>query len=216
MGHRQAEQILPTMIAQLTGLLFETNEQSIVIDCQGVGYCVFMSTNGLLKMPCIGEKVSVSIHTHVREEAITLFGFIDSTEKSCFELLIQISGIGPKMALAILSGIEIPALIDAVNNNRLTALTQISGVGKKTAERLLLELKDPIQKLQKKHPHIKDSVNTHAPHAQIAHELNSALINLGYKAAQSTTLVEKLINENPNEPLESQLRKALQILNKKN
>ena len=132
------------MIASLSGILQYKNPASVILDVQGVGYEVQLSGRTCDKLPPAGEKVFLHILTHVREDAITLYGFMDMEQKQLFLLLTGVSGVGPKLALSILSGIEPADLRNAVNLKDMSRLTALSGVGKKTAQRLCMELADKM------------------------------------------------------------------------
>lgn len=132
------------MIATLSGILQYKDPASVVLDVQGVGYEVQLSSRTYDKLPRTGEKAFLHILTHVREDAITLYGFTDREQKKLFLLLTGVSGVGPKLALSILSGIEPAELCNAVNLKDLARLTALSGVGKKTAQRLCMELADKV------------------------------------------------------------------------
>lgn len=132
------------MIAYLSGILLSKDPAALVIDVQGVGYEVHVSSRTSSDLPQVGEKVSLHIHTNVREDAIALYGFPDSSQKQLFLLLNSVSGVGPRLALAILSGMEPAELCNAVNCKNVKRLTALPGVGKKTAERLCMELADKV------------------------------------------------------------------------
>jgi holliday junction DNA helicase RuvA len=132
------------MIAHLSGILLSKDPSVLVIDVQGVGYEVHVSSRTSSDLPLVGEQVSLHIHTNVREDAIVLYGFPDSSQKRLFLLLNSVSGVGPKLALAMLSGMEPAALCNAVRLKDVKRLTALPGVGKKTAERLCMELADKI------------------------------------------------------------------------
>ena len=163
------------MIAHLRGTILEKHPNRVVVDVGGVGYDVAVPLSTFYGLGDDGAAVSLRVHTHVREEAIALFGFATALELDLFERLIGISGIGPKVGLAVLSGIETAELVGAIERGDLARLTAIPGVGKKTSERIVLELKDRLP---------KTSVST-APNMGIAQptlrdDLLSALTNLGY------------------------------------
>ena len=132
------------MIGKLTGTLAEKNPPHILIDCQGVGYEVLVSMNTFYHLPALDERVSLATQLIVREDAHLLYGFGSAQERSCFRELIKVSGLGPKTALAVLSGLTVQELAAAIAQQELGRLTRIPGIGKKTAERLLLELKGKI------------------------------------------------------------------------
>ena len=133
------------MIARLRGQLFEKNPGQLVVDVQGVGYSVFVAMPTYSSVPDPGSEVALDIYTHVREDVIQLYGFSTRLERSIFERLTHISGIGPRLALTILSGSSVEDLVGSIKRGDLARLTSIPGVGKKTAERIVLELKDKLR-----------------------------------------------------------------------
>jgi Holliday junction DNA helicase RuvA len=167
------------MIAFLSGLLLSKDPAAVIIDVQGVGYEAHVSSRTSDSLPPPGEKVSLHIHTSVREDAITLYGFPDSGEKRLFLLLNTVSGVGPKLALAILSGMAPDALCSAISLKDMRRLTALSGVGKKTAERLCMELADKVGSFGFEHvPSAASKVPISEGFA--IHDAASALMNLGY------------------------------------
>ena len=165
------------MIAHLRGRLLEKHPNRIIVDVQGVGYEAHVPLSTFYEMPEPGGEITLRVHTHVREEALSLYGFATLLELQLFERLIGVSGIGPKLALAVLSGIEPNELIAAVRHGNVARLTAIPGVGKKTAERIGLELKDklaaflPVEGAASVPASAGESLRT---------DVLSALINLGY------------------------------------
>ena len=135
------------MIAFLRGSLLEKHPNQVIVDVQGVGYDVTIPVSTFSSLADPGSEVRLRIHTHVREDAISLFGFLTTNEKMIFEKLLGVSGIGPKLAITVLSGLPIGELVGAIRGNQLPALVKIPGVGKKTAERMVLELKDKLDML---------------------------------------------------------------------
>src|SRR5947199_3777038 len=133
------------MIAFLRGRLISKRPNQAIVDVAGVGYDVAITVPTFSELPGDGGEVSLHIHTHVREDAIALFGFLRAEEKQLFERLISVSGIGPKLAITVLSGMSFSAAVAAIRGNDLVALTRIPGVGKKTAERMVLELRDKLE-----------------------------------------------------------------------
>lgn len=173
------------MIAYLTGTLLEKRPSRAVIDVGGVGYNVLVPLSTFYVIGDEGRRVSLRIHTHVREDVIALFGFASALEHDLFERLIAISGVGPKLALAVLSGIEPAELIKAVRLQDVARLSAIPGIGKKTAERISLELKDRLPEaavLPGQAPAGGDQLRT---------DLLSALLNLGYPRAAAEKAIEK-------------------------
>src|SRR3954454_4208949 len=133
------------MIASLRGALLEKRPNQIIVDVQGVGYDVAIPVSTYSALPDNGKEVTLRIHTHVREDAIALFGFVSGEEKMLFEKLIGVSGIGPKLAITVLSGLAATDLTNAIRSGDVQRLTRIPGIGKKTAERMVLELRDKVE-----------------------------------------------------------------------
>ncbi len=199
------------MIALLTGRLAHKTPDAIIIDVNGVGYRVQIPFSTYYELPEEGKTVSLSIHTHVKEDAISLFGFRTVVEKEFFQLLISVSGIGPKMGRDILSNIQPDELAAAIVQGNLARLSAIPGIGKKTAERLVLELKEKVRKMDVV-PSTAAAAPSEAP-PEVADDVASALVNLGYKEA----VVRKVLAEMTIEPgasTEAVLRQALKILMK--
>ena len=163
------------MIAHLRGTILEKQPNRVVVDVGGVGYDVAVPLSTFYGLADAGSAVALRVHTHVREDAITLFGFATALELDLFERLIGISGIGPKVGLAVLSGIEPPDLISAIERSDLARLTAIPGVGKKTSERIVLELKDRLPKT-----HVVAAAAGDGDAPVLRDDLLSALMNLGY------------------------------------
>ncbi len=162
--------ILSYMIGYISGTVVSTNEKYMIVETGGVGYKVFTTPNLLQQNP-VGSAISLWIHTSVREDALDLFGFDSESIQELFELLISISGIGPKSALGILSLADTGSLVHAIKNENITYLTQVSGIGKKMAEKIILELKDKIEKLSLQHDHVE------ADHLR---DVVDALLAMGY------------------------------------
>lgn len=202
------------MIANIKGILIQKSVSSLVIDVQGVGYRVFVPLSTFYELPDIGLPVSLKIHTHVKEDAIQLFGFRTSEEKDVFQLMISVSGIGPKLATNILSGIAAPDLARAVCAEDLKKLVGIPGIGKKTAERMIFELKEKLQKVV----HLEEEPTPGAgedPGERVKEDAISALINLGYRGNVAKGAVEKVIEKSEGDlALENLLKKALKMLSK--
>ena len=196
------------MIAHLRGSILEKHPNRIVIDVNGVGYDVFVPLSTFYGLGEPGAAIALRIHTHVREDAFLLYGFATSLEQELFERLISVSGIGAKVALAVLSGIEPQELIRAIERGDLARLTAIPGVGKKTSERIVLELKDRLPR-----PQQAAAAGVTAPEAPILRDdVVSALVNLGYhrplaeKAAEAAITT---IGSSPDAGFERVLRQAL-------
>lgn len=176
------------MIARLRGTLLEKGLEDAVIDVNGVGYRVNLSTLALGKLPPDGQPVDVRIRTVVREDAFELFGFLSVAEEEVFLLLNGVSRVGPRMALSVLSGMEVQELIAALSRGEVARLAKIHGVGKKTAERLVLELKDKVKNIHLEA--VARGTAAPAPAAGAKSDLVSALLNLGYKPPQAEKAAE--------------------------
>lgn len=195
------------MIAQLTGRILRKSPQDVVVDVSGVGYRVLIPVSTFYRLSDEGGEASLRIHTHVREDALQLFGFHSAAEQSLFERLIGVAGVGPKLAINILSGIEAPDLVAALRSSDVARLTRIPGVGKKTAERLVLELKDKM-------PAVAEPAETQAPVAvgSAKDDLLSALANLGYSRGEMERGVDRALKEQPEGRFEDLLRLSLRVL----
>lgn len=194
------------MIAQISGKLAQKQPGEVVIDVGGVGYLVFIPLNVFYHLPDLGAPMSLQIHTHVREDALQLFGFHDLAEKQVFLLLMGVSGIGPKLALNILSGIPAEELAKALRHGDQVRLVSIPGVGKKLAERMIVELKDKFATFT-----LATLASTAKPEAssQKMQDAVSALINLGYKKPEIEKTVRDVL-KNEALSLEDVLRETLQ------
>ena len=177
------------MIAHLRGRLLFKTPQSAVVEAAGVGYEVTISIPTFTALPAEGNEVALLVYTHVREDALALFGFTTRTEKRLFEKLLSISGIGPKLAITVLSGLPPERLIAAIHGQDHATLTHIPGVGKKTAERIVLELKDKLQELAP-----AGNAGSSTP---VSEDVLSALVNLGYQRLAAQKGVEAVIARSP-------------------
>ena len=199
------------MIASLRGSLAAKTASRLVIDVNGVGYDVQVPLSTFYEVGETGATVSLRIHTHVREDVIALYGFLTRLEQVLFERLIGVNGVGPKLALAVLSGIEPAELIRAVRLQDVARLTAIPGVGKKTAERIGLELKDRL-------PQSTDATGpTPAARTQadgLRDDLLSALVNLGYQRVPAEKAIDRELQRLPGAPFEDALRAVLRALMK--
>ncbi len=193
------------MIGYLTGKIISSKPTKILLDVNGVGYLINISINTFEN---ISEKETVSlfIHTNVKEDSITLFGFFTESEKEMFELLISVNGIGPKIGLSILSGIRIDDLKNAIESADVSRIVAVPGIGRKTAERLVLELKSKVDKIIEE--------GSAAIPFSIKNEAVSALATLGYNSKVGEKAVREVLNENGNLSLEELIKKALGNLNK--
>jgi Holliday junction DNA helicase RuvA len=199
------------MIAHLTGILFSKSPQSIVVDTAGVGYRIYIPLSTFYQLPDETEKVSLHVYTHVREDMLQLFGFQTEAEKEIFLLLISVSGIGPKLALNILSGIGIAELVSAIMSADSERISAIPGVGKKTSQRITLELKEKvsdivegIEVLPREKVQIKNK--------EIFDDALSALINLGYPSKSAKIVIENVLRNDNDINLDTLLKEALRNL----
>jgi holliday junction DNA helicase RuvA len=194
------------VIARLKGTLVEKHPSRLTVDVGGVGYDVLVPLSTFYGLGDPGSGVALRIHTHVREDVIALYGFASPLEQELFERLISISGIGPKLALAVLSGIDPVELVRAIRLQDVARLTRIPGVGKKTAERIGLELKDRM-------PHgtaaAGGDMESGAPGDALRDDLLSALSNLGYQRASAEKAVDAALKKNPDTSFEDALRDVL-------
>ena len=195
------------MIAHLAGTLLDKQVQRLVVDVGGVGYDVQVPLSTFYAVGDVGARVALRIHTHVREDALQLFGFATPLELSLFERLISVSGIGPKVALSVLSGIEPEGLVRAIRGADLGRLTSIPGVGRKTAERLVVELRDRL-------PTVAGAAATEAPAAgdDLRSDVLSALANLGYQHAAAERGVDRVLAKAESREFEPVLRAVLKEL----
>ncbi|PYR78975.1 MAG: Holliday junction branch migration protein RuvA [Acidobacteria bacterium] len=193
------------MIARLKGTIVEKSPNRVVVDVAGVGYDVIVPLSTFYGLGESGASVSLRVHTHVREDVIALYGFATPVEQDLFERLIAVNGIGPKLALAVLSGIEPADLIRAVRTSDVARLTKIPGVGKKTAERIGLELKDRLPaSLQ------RGDAPTAAPTDDDRRsDLISALLNLGYHRQTAEKAIDKVLKAAPDLAFEEAVRRVL-------
>ncbi|HLV88574.1 MAG TPA: Holliday junction branch migration protein RuvA [Candidatus Sulfotelmatobacter sp.] len=196
------------MIAHLRGKLLVKHPNQAVVETAGVGYDVTISVPTFSDLPAAGTEVSLHIHTHVREDVIALYGFLRPSEKLLFERLISVSGIGPKLAITILSGMASDEIVGAIRGNDVARLTRIPGIGKKTAERMVLELRD---KLPEAAPTSAPSV----PAMNVAEEdVLSALLNLGYQRPVAEKAVASVARNGKQESFEVMFREAMAALSK--
>jgi len=194
------------VIAHLRGRILRKGPQEAVLDVGGVGYRVAIPVSTFYRLGEPGAEVELRTYTHVREDTLALYGFLTAAEQDMFERLISVGGVGPRLAVNILSGIEVPDLVAALRSSDVTRLTRVPGVGKKTAERLIVELKDKMPAV----------VAAEAPTAPAAggpkEDLLSALVNLGYSRGEVERGVDRALREDGSGRFEDLLRRALQIV----
>ena len=191
------------MIAHLRGRLARKDPARVIVDVNGVGYEVFIPLTTFTALPDAGTDVSIDVHTHVREDVIALYGFSTRRERSIFEKLMTISGIGPKLAVTILSGGSVEDLVGAIKRGDLARLTAIPGVGKKTGERIILELRDKLQDFAEAQP--KSSAEA---------DVLSALENLGYNRALAESAMRRAVDGDRDPAFDVLFKRSLQILTK--
>jgi holliday junction DNA helicase RuvA len=195
------------MIGQLRGRLAEKRPNQVLVDVGGVGYLVQVPLSTYAALGELHTEVTLLIHTHVREDALALFGFVSAREKHFFELLLSASGVGPALALKILSGMSVEELVPAIRGGDLGRLTRIPGVGRKTAERIVVELKDKLEAVA-----IESEKPAAASPAGIEVDVVSALVNLGYDARAAEEAAAEAKREAGTGNFEKLLRAALQSL----
>jgi Holliday junction DNA helicase RuvA len=198
------------MIASLRGRILAKQPNILIVDVHGVGYHVNVPLSTYYDAGDVGAEVSLRIYTHVREDALQLYGFLTTLEQQIFERLLSISGIGPKLAVAVLSGIEPGELVAAIHRSDLARLTAIPGVGRKTAERMVLELKDRIAHLAA--PAGAGTPLPESPGERLRADLLSALQNLGYHRPLAEKAVDATLTAAGTQPFEHALKGALREL----
>lgn len=196
------------MIAHLRGKLLAKHPNQAIVEAAGVGYDVTISIPTFSDLPSPGSEVALHIHTHVREDALALYGFLRPSEKVLFEKLLTVSGIGPKLAITILSGMAADEMVGAIRGNDVARLTRIPGIGKKTAERMVLELRDKL-------PQSAPTAMTVAPPVSAVEEdVLSALVNLGYQRAAAEKALELSVKGGKGGSFDALFRSALAALSK--
>ena len=200
------------MIALISGKIVYKGISHVIVDVQGVGYRIFIPLTTFYELPEAGQTITLHVHTNVKQDAINLFGFYTVQERDLFQLMISVSGIGPKMSMNILSGISAQELLRAISGGNVGKLVNIPGVGKKMAERLILELKEKV---------IKKMMLEETPAADDQHKANeiimedalSALVNLGYKSNVAKDALDKALRSSDEEMgMDKLLKKTLKIL----
>lgn len=193
------------MIAHLRGKLLAKHPNQAIVEAGGVGYDVTISVPTFSDLPAVGGDVALHIHTHVREDMLALYGFLRSAEKTLFEKLITVSGIGPKLAITILSGMAADEMVNAIRGNDIARLTRIPGIGKKTAERMVLELRDKLP------PEKAGEIATAPTLSAVEEDVLSALMNLGYQRASAEKALAAI---SKNGQFDAMFRQALTVLSK--
>jgi Holliday junction DNA helicase RuvA len=194
------------MIGLLRGALVEKRTGQVILDAGGVGYDVHIPLSTFAALGALREEVTLLIHTHVREDQISLYGFLTSREKHLFELLLSVSGVGPSLSLKILSGLSVEEIVPAVRRGDVAGLTRIPGVGRKTAERIIVELRDKLAAAE------TVAAEPRVARSQLEEDLSSALLNLGYDRREAERAVEALRRNGAPASFDAALRAALQQL----
>lgn len=202
------------MIAHLTGTILTKQPNAVVIDVNGVGYEVTIPVSTFYELGDVGAQASLRVHTHVREDAIMLFGFRTSREKELFLRLTSVSGIGPKLGITFLSGTSPDDLIAAIRSNDLARLVSIPGVGRKTAERVVIELRDKIGQLALLDSDVSSTPSTAVDVDATRDDVVAALVSLGYQKALAEKIVAKVLEVESDRTIEHVLRQALKLLSK--
>ena len=197
-----------SMIAHLRGRLLDKHPNQAVVETGGVGYDVTISVPTFAELSQVGTEVSLHIYTHVREDALALYGFGRPEEKRLFEKLLTVSGIGPKLAITILSGMVADEMVGAIRGNDIARLTRIPGIGRKTAERMVLELRDKLP------PQGADAVKEVPSLTAVEEDVLSALTNLGYQRAAAEKAVSTVAKNGKTGSFETMFREVLSVLSK--
>ena len=199
------------MIASLTGRLAFKAPTYLILDVQGVGYEVFIPLSTYYGLPNLSDRISLSVHTHVREDAIQLFGFLTSQEKDAFVLLTSVSGVGPKLGLSVLSALPVSDLVSAIQSGDVEKLTTVPGIGNKSVSRLVLELKDKVGKL---HPGLGPAQDSaRLGQDAIFDDALSALVNLGYRPQDAKDALKQVKKSNAESiVLKDMIRESLKEL----
>jgi len=194
------------VIAHLRGRLISKHPNQAIVEAGGVGYDVTITIPTFSELPAAGAEVALHIHTHVREDALALYGFLRPEEKQLFEKLITVSGIGPKLAITILSGMATADMVGAIRGNDFARLTKIPGIGRKTAERMCVELRDKLEGFGAPQPVVS--------HSAVEEDVISALTNLGYQRTIAEKAVERAVQSEERENFDAIFRAALGALSK--
>lgn len=199
------------MIGHLRGILIEKHPNEVIVEAQGVGYQVTIPVSTFTALPDVGAEVKMRIHTHVREDALALFGFLTVEEKGLFEKLIGVSGIGPKLAITVLSGLAVADLVQAIRSANVVQLTRVPGIGKKTAERLVVELRDKLEPVGTK-AQAASAMPVAPAFGAIEDDVMSALMNLGCPRPAAEAAIQKARAAGTPVEFEPLFRKALALV----
>jgi Holliday junction DNA helicase RuvA len=199
------------MIALLTGRVATKGPSSVTLDVQGVGYEIFIPLSTYYSLPSVNETLTLRIHTHLREDAIQLYGFLSNSEKESFLLLTGVSGIGPKLALSVLSTLPVPDLLSAIQASDIDKLATVPGIGKKSAGRIVLELKEKAARIQAATLPAAPQLSSTAD--ALVDDALSALVNLGYRATEVKEAIKRVSSgKQPPALLQDLIREALKEL----
>jgi Holliday junction DNA helicase RuvA len=195
------------VIAYLRGKIFEKHPNLVVVDVGGVGYALTIPVSTFSRLPIVGEETSLHVHTHVREDSLSLFGFLTKDERTIFENLVSVNGVGPKLAVTVLSGLATEELLTAIRSGDVNTLIKIPGVGRKTGERIILELRDKLGALA-------DVAGGESPSqtSGLENDVISAMVNLGCSADAAGAAVKKAQQEVAGDEFEPLFRKALSLV----
>ena len=182
------------MIGQIKGRLLEKTPPEILVEVGGITYEVLVPMSTLYQLPDLGELIHLHTHFSVREDAQTLYGFFDAKTKRMFRSLVRINGVGPKMALGILSGMSVDDLVQTIQDSDIESMVRMPGIGKKTAERLIIEMRDKLSEWSSNEPHDDYSF---ASRSQIMKEAEIAMITLGYKSQHAVKAIAQVLKNNP-------------------
>jgi Holliday junction DNA helicase RuvA len=196
------------MIAHLRGKLLAKHPNQAIVETAGVGYDVTISVPTFSDLPAVGTDIALHIHTHVREDVIALYGFLRPSEKLLFEKLITVSGIGPKLAITILSGMAADEMVGAIRGNDVVKLTRIPGIGRKTAERMVLELRDKLPATG------AATAPSTSPASPVEEDVLSALMNLGYQRPAAEKALETVTKQGDAKTFDQMFRAVLGRLSK--
>jgi Holliday junction DNA helicase RuvA len=203
------------MIAHLSGTLIQKQPNSVIIDVGGVGYELIVPLSTFYELPETGAAVALRAFTYVREDALQLYGFSSEGEKKLFLLLTSVSGIGPKLAITLLSGLSAEDIVQSIRQNNLARLVSVPGVGKKTAERLVVELKDKVTSATISAAIASTAVGAGATHSSdLRDDVVSALVNLGYQRPPAERAVNEALKDEPSATFEVALKRSLRTLSR--
>ncbi len=200
------------MIAHLRGTLLEKHPNQLIVEAGGVGYDLTVPISTFSAMPDAGTEVRLRVHTHVREDAIALFGFHSADEKLLFERLISVSGIGPKLAITVLSGVAAADLVSAIRQGQIERLIRIPGVGKKTAERIILELRDKLADVAIGAASPSKPLSAEPPMTEVELDVLSALVNLGCNRPNAEAAIKKAKAAGAAGDFETLFRRSLELV----